>query len=105
MRALEYKKLLTIITPRELKRLIVESLRARGVGGYTIVPATGAGAFGVRAGLLDGDSSIVIYVILSEPRLLAVLEDIDALMRNGYRLKALVQDIAILPRKPLPPGP
>jgi len=105
MRPLEHKKLLTLIAPREFQRLLVDTLQRREVGGYTIVPATGAGAFGVRAGLLDGDSSIVIYVILSEPRLLAVLEDIDALMRNGYRLKALVQDIGILPRKPLPPGP
>jgi hypothetical protein len=28
-----------------------------------------------------------------------VLEDIDELMRRGHRLKALVSDIQILPRK------
>jgi len=31
--------------------------------------------------------------------LVGVLEDIDALMERGYRIKAIVQDIQILPRK------
>jgi PII-like signaling protein len=99
MRALETKKLLTIIAPVELQRLIVETLNGRGIGGYTVVPATGAGTTGLRLGMLVSDSNVVIYVIMSEARLARVLEDIDAMMRGGYRLKALVQDIQILPRK------
>jgi len=105
MRPLEHKKLLTIIAPRELQRLIIDTLRERGIGGYTVVSATGAGASGLRSGVFDSDSNVLIYIILSEARLMTVLEDIDALMRGGYRLKALVSDIAILPRKELPPGP
>jgi len=101
MRPLEHKKLLTIIAPREFQRLIVEALKTREVGGYTIVPATGAGASGLRSGLLGADANVLIYVILSERRLEGVLDDLDALMRGGYRLKALVSDIAILPRKPV----
>ena len=41
----------------------------------------------------------MIHIILSERRLMGVLEDIDALMERGYRIKAIVQDIQILPRK------
>jgi len=100
MRPLEHKKLLTLIAPREFQRLLVDTLQKREVGGYTIVPATGAGASGVRSGLLASDSNVLIYVIISEARLQLVLEDLDELMRGGYRLKALVSDIAILPRKP-----
>lgn len=99
MRALEQKKLLTIITARELERMVIETARRRGIGGYTVVSASGAGAFGVQAGMLDIDSNILIYIILSEPRLYQVLEDIDAMMRQGHRLKAIVTDISILPRK------
>ena len=99
MRALEQKKLLTIITARELERMVIENARRRGIGGYTVVSASGAGAFGVQAGMLDIDSNILIYIILSEPRLYQVLEDIDAMMRQGHRLKAIVTDISILPRK------
>ena len=99
MRALEQKKLLTIITARELERRVIEAARKRGIGGYTVVSASGAGAFGVQAGMLDIDSNILIYIILSEPRLHQVLEDIDAMMRQGHRLKAIVTDISILPRK------
>lgn len=102
MRALEQKKLLTIITARELERMVIEAARKRGIGGYTVVSASGAGAFGVQAGMLDIDSNILIYIILSEPRLNQVLEDIDAMMRQGHRLKAVVTDISILPRKRRP---
>lgn len=103
MRALEHKKLLTLITSRELQRLVLDTARRCGVGGYTIVPASGAGASGVQTGILDSDSNVVIYIILSEPRLLNLLAEIERLMDAGYRVKALVSDIAMLPRKMGPP--
>jgi PII-like signaling protein len=99
-RPLEYKKLLTIIAARELEKMIIEAARRRGVGGYTVVQASGAGASGIQSGMLDSDSNILIYIILSEARLLSVLEDLDEMIRRGHRLKAIVSDIAILPRKP-----
>jgi len=99
MRTLEQKKLLTLITSRDLQRLVIDTARRCGVGGYTVVPASGAGASGVQTGILDSDSNVVIYIILSEPRLMTLLAEIDALMDAGYRVKALVSDIAILPRK------
>lgn len=53
--------------------------------------------------MLNSDANVVLYVIMSEPRPRTVLKDIDALMTAGYRLKAIVSDIEILPRKPLYP--
>jgi len=100
MRPLEHKKLLTIIAPREFRRLLVDTLRKREVGGYTVVNATGAGTTGLRSGLLGADANVLIYVIVSAGRLEGVLEDLDELMRGGYRLKALISDLALLPRKP-----
>lgn len=100
MRRLEQKKLLTIITARELEKMIIEAVRRRGVGGYTVVQASGAGASGIQSGMLDVDSNILIYIILSEARLVSVLDDLDGMMRRGHRLKAIVSDISILPRKP-----
>lgn len=99
MRTLEHKKLLTLITSRDLQRLVIDTASRCGVGGYTVVPASGAGAGGVQTGILDGDSNVVIYIILSEQRLMTLLAEIDRLMDAGYRVKALVSDIAILPRK------
>ena len=99
MRLLEHKKLLTIIMARPCKKMIIEVLRLRGVGGYTVVDASGAGAFGVQSGALEGDSNILVYVILSEARLAGVLEDFDELMNRSHRLKVIVTDISILPRK------
>ena len=100
MREIEHKKLLTIITPGELQRMVVEQLKKRGIGGYTVVSATGAGASGLKSGMLISDSSVIIYVIMSEARLQRVLVDMDKIMSRGYRVKAFYQDIAILPRKP-----
>lgn len=99
MRTLEHKKLLTMITARPFKNTVIEVLRLRGVGGYTVVDASGAGAFGIQSGALEGDSNILIYVILSEARLTSVLQDLDDLMNRSYRLKVIVTDISILPRK------
>lgn len=101
MRRLEKKKLLTIITVRELEKIVVDTARRRGVGGYTVVSASGAGAFGIQAGMLDIDANILMYIILSDARLVALLDDLEELMRRGHRLKAIVSDISILPRKPL----
>ena len=33
-------------------------------------------------------------------RLIALLDDLENMMRRGHRLKAIVSDISILPRKP-----
>lgn len=102
MRRLQQKKLLTIITSRSFEKIIIEALRRRGVGGYTVVQASGAGASGIQSGMLDGDSNILIHVILSEPRLVTVLDDLEGMMNRGYRIKAIATDISILPRKNAP---
>jgi len=105
MREIEVKKLLTIITPGELQRTIVEQLKKRGIGGYTVVSATGAGTSGLQSGMLVSDSSVILYVIISEERLQKVMIDMDNFMSRGYRVKAFYQDINILPRKPAPSQP
>lgn len=99
MRRLQPKKLLTIITSRAFERMIIDALRKRGVGGYTVVQASGAGASGIQSGMLDSDSNILIYVILSEARLVTLLDDFDDMMNRDYRIKVIVTGISILPRK------
>ena len=99
MRPLEQKKMLTIITSRAFEKMIIDALRKRGVGGYTVVQASGAGASGIQSGMLDGDSNILIHVILSEARLVTLLDDFDDMMNRDYRIKVIVTDISILPRK------
>ena len=59
----------------------------------------GVGAFGVQSGALDSDSNVLIYVILSEARLNVLLADFDELMNRSYRVKVIVTDVMILPRK------
>ena len=99
MRRLQPKKLLTIITSRALEKMIIDALRKRGVGGYTVVNASGAGASGIQSGMLDSDTNILIYVILSEARLAILLDDLDDMMSRSYRIKVVVTDISILSHK------
>lgn len=99
MKRLEHKKMLTIITARDLEKMVLNTARKHEVGGYTVVPASGAGASGIQSGMLDIDSNILIYIILSEQRLIRLLDELEGLMARGYRLKAIVTDISILPRK------
>ena len=98
MRRLEQKKLLTIITSRAFEKIIIQALRGRGVGGYTVVNASGAGASGIQSGMLDSDSNILIYVVLSEERMEAVFDKLEDMMQRGYRIKVIVSDISLLPR-------
>ncbi len=98
MRRLEQKKLLTIITSGAFEKMIIEAVRKRGVSGYTVVQASGAGASGIQSGMLDSDSNILIHIILSEARLITVLDDLDDMMRRDYRIKVIVTDVSILPR-------
>jgi len=60
MRALEQKKLLTLIAPHNLQRLLIDTAKRCGIGGYTAVHATGTGASGLQSGFLDSDSNVVI---------------------------------------------
>ena len=98
MKRLEQKKMLTIITSRAFEKIIIQALRGRGVGGYTVVNASGAGASGIQSGMLDSDSNILIYVVLSEARMEFVFDDLDDMMQRGYRIKVIVTDISLLPR-------
>ena len=98
MKRLEQKKMLTIITSRAFEKIIIQALRGRGVGGYTVVSASGAGASGIQSGMLDSDSNILIYVVLSEARMESVFDDLDDMMQRGYRIKVIVTDISLLPR-------
>jgi len=100
MRSLEKKKLLTLITSNQLEEMILKRLAQYEIGGYTVVRAHGAGASGIQSGMLDIDANILVYIIMSEQRLERVLAEIDKMMDKGYRVKALVSDIDILPRKP-----
>lgn len=63
------------------------------------MPATGARVRGLPSAGLDSEANVVVYIILSEARLLTLLPGIDEFIRAGYRVKAMVSDISILPRK------
>jgi nitrogen regulatory protein PII len=96
MKRLSPEKLLAIIGPSALTDTLTEMLRRNGISGYTLLQASGAGTSGPQTGMLDIDSNIMLYVILSEERVPALLDEIERLMRKGHHLKAFVSDAAVL---------
>lgn len=105
MRRLVSEKLLTIIAAGELENTLVEIARKRGVTGYTVIQAHGAGSSGVQSGMLDIDTNILFYVIVPEARISPLLDDLERLIRKSYHLKVFASDIMLLPLgQQRPPG-
>jgi hypothetical protein len=50
--------------------------------------------------MLAADANVRVEVILPAAQLAAVLEGIAELIASGYRVKAFVADIALLPDRP-----
>lgn len=96
MRRLKPEKLLTVIASSALENTLAALARRHGVSGYTIVQASGAGTSGVQSGRLDIDTNILMYIILGEPGLPALLDELQAMIRRGHHVKVFVSDVAAL---------
>ena len=90
------QKLLTIITLEKLEERLVDIMRKRGASGYTIVKAHGAGSSGEVSGELDVDTNIKFHVIVPQGRMSSILDDFEALLREGHHLTVFVSDVAVL---------
>lgn len=107
MKRLRPEKLLTVIVAAALAETLTNMLHRNGITGYTLLQASGSGSTGLQTGMLDGDSNILLYVVLSEERVSTLLDDIERLIRKGHRFKVFVSDVAVLaiePRGPLSPA-
>jgi len=90
------EKLVTIITTDVLENILVSTVRRRGVSGYTIVRAHGAGSGGVQSGMLWTDTNIKFHVIIPPDRLSGLLDDLEQLNHKGHHLTVCVSDVSVL---------
>lgn len=108
MKRLRPEKLLAIISPTALTETLTNMLRREGISGYTLLQTSGFGSSGPQTGMQDIDSNVLLYVILSEERVSALLDDLERLLRKGHHLKVFVSDVGLLAleqSKPVPPAP
>ncbi len=96
MKRLRPEKMLAIISPTELTETLTNMLHREGVSGYTLLQTSGFGSSGPQTGMLDIDTNVLIYVILSEERVSTLLDDLERLLRKGYHLKVFVSDVGLL---------
>jgi PII-like signaling protein len=90
------EKLVNIISSDHLEEMLVPLVRRRGVSGYTIVRARGAGSSGEQTGMLSVDTNIKMHIILSEEKLMGLLDDLDVMIRRGHHLIVYVSDVSVM---------
>ena len=108
MKRLCPEKLLAIISPTALTETLTNMLRRKGISGYTLLQTSGVGSSGPQTGMLDIDTNVLLYVILSEERVSTLLDDLERLMHKGHHLKVFVSDVGLLTlqqSEPAPPEP
>ncbi len=96
MHRLYPEKHVTIITSDVLEERLVELVRRRGVSGYTVVRARGAGSTGEQSGMLDIDTNVKFHVVVPPERLSDLLEDLERLIRQGHHMTVMVSDVGVL---------
>ncbi|UHD14778.1 P-II family nitrogen regulator [Thiocapsa bogorovii] len=96
MHRLVPEKLVTVITTDVLEHRLVAAVSRRGASGYTLLRARGAGSDGLQSGNLEVDTNLLLKVILPPDRMSDLLDDLDALIGQGYHLTVFVSDVAVL---------
>jgi len=59
----------------------------------------GSASAGLQTGVLEGESNILFMLAVPEPRLDAVLADVNKLMKRGHHLAAFVSDTKVMRRE------
>ncbi|NCA68994.1 MAG: transcriptional regulator [Sphingobacteriia bacterium] len=96
MHRLVPEKLVTIITTSVLEARLVNVVRKRGVSGYTLLRARGAGSDGLQSGTLDADTNLLMKIVLPPERLSGLLDDLEGLIDMGYHLTVFASDVDVL---------
>ncbi|RKT44761.1 P-II family nitrogen regulator [Thiocapsa rosea] len=96
MHRLVPEKLVTVITTDVLEQRLIAAVRRCGLSGYTLLRARGAGSDGLQSGNLEIDTNLLLKVIVPPERLSGLLDNLDALIGQGYHLTVFVADVEVL---------
>ena len=96
MHRLVPEKLVTVITSDVLEQRLTAIVQRCGASGYTLLRARGAGSDGLQSGNLEIDTNVLLKVIVPPDRMSGLLDDLDALIGQGYHLTVFVSDVAVL---------
>lgn len=85
-----------IITDSGLEARIIKRLKKVGISGYTVFDARGDGDSGWHSGQMDGDSNILILMLLTDDQ----MDDLKSVCRHylsrGHHLTIFVSDVEII---------
>ena len=98
------RKLLTIVAEQALERRLVEDLERAGVGGYTIVPARGAGARGERPADWEQARSIKVEVVCDEATATSLTQRLHDRYFDDFAIVLWTSDVRVLRPDKFAPG-
>lgn len=90
------KKLLTIITESILEQMILDDLEQLGAKGYTIIPARGKGARGIRNADWDQSQNIVVELICNSTVANSIIEHFTKHYYANYAMVIYLSDITVI---------
>lgn len=90
--------LVRIVAARPALPAIVALLEGAGASGFTVLPATGAGAHGARRGETDDTANVCIDCVTSEGRATEILRRVHAELFAQHPVIAYLQEARVIRR-------
>ncbi len=90
------EKVVQIITSSSLELKLIDTLEDIGIYGYTIFNVRGNGDSGLQDSHIDGDTNILIMIVLSSESYEAVMEALSKYKKKGHHLMAFSVNTEVL---------
>lgn len=85
-----------IITDSGLEARIIKRLNKNGIGSYTVFDARGDGDSGWHSGQMDGDSNILIMMLLREDQMESFKEVCSHYQSRGHHLTVFTSNVNMI---------
>ena len=90
------RKLVTVICEAILEKKIVKVSHDAGIIGYTVIPAAGEGAWGVRRGDFEHNKNVKIEILCDDEKAKIICDSISEKFFENYAIIVYLSDVTVL---------
>jgi nitrogen regulatory protein PII len=90
------QKMFQIITNASFEKKIKNTLKELGISGYTAFDVRGDGDTGFQGGHIEGDTNVLLMVLLSKDQSEALMSTLDSYIKKGYHIMVFSVDAEVL---------